>query len=531
MRIPLLCSLLFVCAASLRAQPVNVRISDPSLRDPEEVSIALNPRNLNELAVGANIRYLFRSSDGGFNWDNTQLNSDYGFWGDPCLTYDDSGVLYYEHLSGANWQDPEFLWRIVVQRSTDNGLNFDGGQQIGYFPPTMQDKAWLGLDRSQTASRGNLYTSWTEFDRYGSKLPPDSSRIYFSMTSDRSLSWSDRVRIDDTAGDCLDGSYTDEGATSAATKDGSVLVAWSARNEIYLDESSDGGKTFGKDRVITDQPGGWDFSIPGVNRANGFAMLASDLNAKSPYYGRVYLMWSDQRRGVTDVYFMHSTDNGASWSPRLQVNSDSSLKHHFFPSLALDPVTARIYIVYYDRRNYDDDRTDVYLAKSIDGGESFSDQKISESVFRPVDSVFFGDYMHIVAHAGHVYPVWMREDFNPKPALSVWTAPLFDSVVALSQRATQTIDAEDDLSVSDNGIHPSFSFSLSQSRRISIELFDLLGRQIQTLLAGDYGAGRYHIGLPASIPSGAYVVRLTAISQPKDGVGGFSSLVRKVVVP
>jgi hypothetical protein len=532
MRLLFVLSVLLLLAGASYAQPVNVRVSDPGLRDPEEVSIALNPKNLNQLAVGANIRYSFTSTDGGFSWNTGVIDQQHGVWGDPCLMFDDSGILYFEHLSGHNWQDPEFLWRIDVQRSLDPAT-YDTGAETGYAPPTMQDKAWLSLDRSPTAQHGNIYTSWTEFDRYGSHSPFDSSRIYFSKTTDHGASWSDRVRVDDTAGDCLDSSLTDEGATTAACKDGSIVCAWSAHDQIYLDRSTDGGKTFGKDRIVTDQPRGWNFAVPGIFRANGFAMIASDPNPSSVYYGRLYLMWSDQRRGVTDVYIKHSTDNGETWSERLRVNSDSTLKEHFFPSMAVDPVTGRIYIVYYDRRYYDDVRTDVYLARSIDGGASFTDGRISESVFSPADSVFFGDYIHIVAHAGRVHPVWMREDFDPSPKLSVWTATIVDTGNAKMPFATVGVRANiaDEISVLNNGVHPTLAISLAKFEHVSIELYDLLGRRVEQLLAGDYGTGEYRIGIPENIPSGTYVARMTAISQTNDAPSGFSTLVTKIVIP
>src|SRR5207248_1864369 len=149
-------------------------------------------------------------------------------------------------------------------------------------------------------------------------------------------------------------------------------IAWSARAKIYLDRSTDGGKTFGKDTIIENQPPGWDFDVPGIFRANGFPMMASDVNPASRFYGRIYLMWSDQRRGVTDVYLKYSPDNGRTWMPSTRVNTDSTINHHFFPAMTLDPMTGHIFIVFYDRRNYNDVTTDVFLARSTDGGVSFT---------------------------------------------------------------------------------------------------------------------------------------------------------------
>lgn len=495
------------CGGCLAQSFPNVRISDPSLRYPEEVSIAVNPKNPNQLAAGANINYLFTSSDGGMDWNWRQLSSQYGVWGDPNLMFDDSGVLYYEHLSGHNWSDSEFLWRIVVQRSGDAGMSFDSGEQIGLYPPTMQDKAWLGLDRSQTSSNGTIFTSWNEDDKYGSRLPSDSSRIFFSQSTDRGLTWSSRVRVDDWGGDCIDSSGTVEGAVTTAGTNGDVYIVWSGHNKIFFDCSTDRGLSFGKDRAIADQPGGWDFVVPGIFRANGFPMIASDLNPTSPFYGRLYVTWSDQRRGVTDVYSIYSTDNGSTWSNPLQVNNDSAMNHHFFPSMAVDPETGHVFIVFYDRRNYLDSETDVYLARSTDGGQSFDNTRISQSAFGPDSGIFFGDYIHIAAYNHHVYPIWMRMDDS---VMSVWTALVLDTGGAPpSNYASKSAG----IWTTGSPAEPGITFTTAESGLAEIELYDLLGRRVATLINGTYGAGECHFGLPENIANGGYMAKLRSNGQ------------------
>ena len=503
------------------AQHPNVRVSNDAQinPDPEEVSIAVNPRNTSQLAIGANIDYLYTSSDSGWSWAMQRMQSQYNVWGDPVVLFDDSGILYYEHLSGHDWSDPQFLWRIVVQRSLDAGQTFDVDAEIGLAPPTWQDKAWLGLDRSPTVSNGTILTSWNEDDKYGSHDPNDSDRIFFSKSSDHGQTWTERVRVDDRGGDCVDSSNTVEGATTAVGPSGDIYIAWCGRDSIFFDKSRDGGKTFGKDQVIMDQPGGWDFKVPGVLRTNGFPMLLSDLNMASPYYGRLYLMWSDQRRGVTDVYVVHSDLFGApsSWSKPLRVNTDSALNHHFFPSMTLDPVTGHLFVVFYDRRAYTTNETDVYLASSSDGGASFSNTKLSESAFLPADTVFFGDYIHVTAFNRHVFPVWMRVDPVGEPLqnhTSVWTAIVSDTMDLLQPTNTiPNIKSLPDLLTVSGGVRPGLVFSLSRHEHVTLQLLDLLGRQVALLINGDYGAGEYHIGIPESIINGSYLVRMVTIGQ------------------
>jgi hypothetical protein len=108
----------------------------------------------------------------------------------------------------------------------------------------------------------------------------------------------------------------------------------------------------------------------------------------------------------------------------LRINQDGSGKHQFLPWLAVDDETGYIYILYYDRRAYDDLQTDVYLAYSVDGGATFKETKISETPFIPTAEKFFGDYTNIDAFKGIVTPIWTRMDNGQT---SVLTAVIKDS--------------------------------------------------------------------------------------------------------
>jgi len=190
---------------------------------------------------------------------------------------------------------------------------------------------------------------------------------------------------------------------------------------IYLDKSSDDGKTWLNDDVeVADQFGGWALDIPGINRCNGMPILSLDRSG-GQHDGNLYINWSDQQNGAddTDIWLVKSTDQGKTWSDRIRVNDDEPGKHQFFSWMDIDDKTGVLYVVFYDRRAYDDLNTDVYIAYSRDGGQSFTNKKVSASPFVPNDNVFFGDYNDISAHDGMIRPIWTRLDGNE---LSVWTA-------------------------------------------------------------------------------------------------------------
>jgi len=383
---------------------------------PCEPSIAISLKDPNVIIGGAVLDRAMYTSDGGKNWQENRLKSPYGVYGDPTLISDINGHFYYFHLSNPP-QNGDWIDRIVCQKSKDGGRTWSDGIGIGHNPPADQDKQWAVAHPSKPW----LYVTWTQFEQYGSRDPLKHSDIMFSGSTDGADNWSKAVRINDIRGDCLDGDNTTEGAVPAVTSDGTIHVVWSNHGILWYDRSKDGGKTWlPQDRAIASQYGGWDMTIPGIGRCNGMPVLMADPSSGANK-GNLYILFADQRMGVgdTDIFLMRSTDGGEHWSQPTRVNRDPAGKQQFFPWLAVDHATGYLYAVYYDRRAYDDNQTDVYVAWSVDGGKSFKEMKISEKPFTPTTQGFFGDYNNISAHKGVIAPIWTRMDNN---ATTVWTA-------------------------------------------------------------------------------------------------------------
>jgi len=385
-----------------------------------EPSIAINLDNPKIIVAASVLNNVYYTSNGGFSWKKSKLTSPLGVWGDPVMISDFKGNFYYFHLSdptGKNWASEEILDRIVVQESNDDGDTWSEGTSIGLNHPKDQDKEWAVADR-----KGNLYVTWTQFDKYGSDDPSCQSNILLSKSSN-GKKWSKPIQISQTPGDCKDDDNTTEGAVPAVTADGSkVFVAWANQNKIFLDRSFDEGKMWlTNDIVIAEQPGGWAMNIPGINRCNGMPVLVCDNTKKGRLSGALYIVWADQRNGEddTDIWFMRSMNFGDNWTQPQRINDDPKGKHQFLPWITVDPATGHVYIVYYDRRNYDDMQTDVYLAYSTDGGANFKNVRISETPFVPNAEVFFGDYNNISASHGIITPIWTRMENRQT---SVWTA-------------------------------------------------------------------------------------------------------------
>lgn len=375
---------------------------------PEEPCIWINPNNPDNIVIGANIDNMYTSFDGGLTWPHQTMDSPLGVFGDPVIINDKEGNFLYFHLSDVphmQWDNDSVLDRMVCQRSTDGGKTWSDGVSIGHNGPRPdQDKEWAVLD----PTNGNVYLTWTEFGKYLSREPGDSTNIHFAVSEDNGLTWSDPLRINQYAGYCIDSDSAVEGAVPAAMKDGVIGVSWSFDNKIWFDRSEDGGKTWlEKDIIVCDQPGGWNYDIPGISRCNGLPVLKYDFNSDN-----LYVNWTDTRNGEdnADVWIAKSEDMGTTWSSPKRVNADTTERHQFFSWMDIDPATGFIYIVYYDRAAYNDDQTDVTLSWSQNEGETFEHIVISETPFLPYQSVFFGDYTNIIVRNGQVRPVWTRMD-------------------------------------------------------------------------------------------------------------------------
>ncbi len=488
---------------AVNAQHTNIMIGNHNY--PEETSIVVNPKNTNEIAAAANINTYYFSKDGGHTWVEDTLGSTYGVWGDPCMIVDTAGSYYFIHLS--NPPDGNWIDRIVCQKKDSINGVWDNGSYIGLNGTKAQDKAWAAVDRAHNI----IYMTWTQFDEYGVTTPTDSSIILFSRSIDGGHSWGVPVRINRKAGNCVDSDSTTEGAVPAVGPNGEVYVAWAGPDGIRFNKSLNAGNTWlANDILVNDQPTGWDYMIPGIQRANGLPITDCDIS-NGPYRGNIYVNWSDQRNGDTDtdIWLSKSTDGGNTWSAAKRVNDDPPGKQQFFTWMTIDQATGYLYFVFYDRRNYSNSRTDVYMAVSKDGGETFVNFKISDSPFIPGASIFFGDYTNVSAYNGVIRPIWTRLSSGQ---LSVWTA-----IIDTTMMGIENLNLQDEFSLEQNFPNPFIdntyiSFKLHKPTIVTLKVYDIFGREIATLLDKEkYNAGKYISHFDAeqyNLSSGTYYFSL-----------------------
>ena len=520
-------TLFIICisTSTLYSQFTNVRISN--INQPHETSIMVNPFNTDIIVAAANIYTAnslsgyFYSSNAGLNWSGGILNSNIVMpFGDVVVIVDTSEHFYI--LQNSNY--PSFNVHLV-QKSTDFGVTWSNGVTYG-DTSKMQDKPWGCVDLTNSIYRNNIYITWTMFDEYMSYNSYDSSYIMFTRSTDGGLSFSTPLRICEVPGDAIDSSNTVEGVVPCVGPNGEIYVSWSGPLGIVFDKSTDGGNTWlDNDIFVTPQPGGWAFNIPGVMRCNGFPVTACDVSG-GLYNGTIYINWSDQSNGTddTDIWLIKSTDGGNTWSSVRRVNNDPPGKQQFFNWMTVDQVTGYLYFIFYDRRNFTNNFTDVYLVRSTDGGDTFENVKISSSPFYPLGNLFMGDYINVSAHDNKIRPIWTRNHNY----LSIWTA-IIDTFynVGIQQTSSEIPESFQLFQNYPNPFNPTthINFDILANSYVSLSIYNILGEEVTTLVNENLLAGKYKVEWDASgYPSGVYYCRIASHTDKRKAVDFYKTM-------
>lgn len=378
-----------------------------------EPSIAVNPANPQQVAVAwqinASVAY---SQDGGQTWTTAQGTApkDYRVSGDVSISYDAAGHLVLCYIAFDKLGTPQY-WAhgatrngIFVTRSLDQGktwpakatavISHESTPQIPF-----EDKPYI-VAATSGPHVGDLYVGWTQFTL-------TTTELLFSRSTDGGLTWSDPIKLSSVPGLPRDDNGALEGFDGVVAPDGTIYTVWGDRDGIMMAESHNGGASFTPQHRIL-QTGPLFFSITEVLRSNGFPQIGMD-----PHSGRLYVAWSDYTNGDVDVLVSSSSDHGISWSAPARANNDPihNGADQFFQWLAVDPISGAVNVVFYDRR-VDNEQTTVTLARSTDGGQTFTNFAWDQQGFEAKGD-FLGDYLALAAYGNKVFGAWAHQVTEP----------------------------------------------------------------------------------------------------------------------
>jgi hypothetical protein len=389
--------------------------TDPSNLGDTEPSLAVNPRNPNQIAVvtfsegwGPTTKApVWKSDDGGTNWRKVcqipQPGAGSGGPGDQKIGYDGDGKLFVAELAKGLSPPRCFIFRQTA--GPDDPLT--PGTTYG------DDQPHLGVDQQSAGPcRGLVYSPWLDFSQ-----PRERSTV--TKTDDGGVTLANVG-----AGD--NGSFQNRTSRIALASDGKAYVVYKTREgatsgdfekaHFRVMRSDDCGATWtalgaggvsvhGTAQVET------FFTVSFGNPAKGKVARARSSDAwvaVNPTNGDVYAAYVNKdSSGFGQVYVARSTDHGATWTSHRATGGSH---HSAYPEVAVTRSGA-VGLLYID---YDDSGPATlfrhHLAQSFDNGVNWSDQVLQSmdpGLLANAESGFlWGDYEDLTAVGNTFYGVF-----------------------------------------------------------------------------------------------------------------------------
>jgi hypothetical protein len=270
--------------------------------------------------------------------------------GDPWLTVGPTGTFYMSSL-----YNPLSALAVLRGTVTPTGISWSNPVVLNGAGP---DKEAIAVDPNDG---NNVYVTFTRFS--------GGSGIWMYKSTNGGVSFTGPTAVNSQSSPQLQGSIPIVG------NNGEVFVVYGEGypNEtgIGFSRSVNGGTTFQHFPNIA--PLG-DFPAPsGMERAPGFPHIAIDRSG-GPNHGNLYVTYhSDHLSGNNnaDAVFIRSTDGGLTWSTPTKINDDGGNGLQWFPTINVDSV-GYLHSFFYDRRlNPGTSTTNLFYARSTDGGLSW----------------------------------------------------------------------------------------------------------------------------------------------------------------
>lgn len=418
----------------------------------------------------------------------------------------------------AVWQDTrDGNTEIFYKRSTNEGVNWEADVQLTNQPTS---KALPTI----SATGSSVHIVWQE-NRTG------DVEIYYKRSTDNGITWESDVRLTNNSGVSQDPIIRAEGT--------SVNVIWrdtrSGTYEMFYKRSIDGGNTWSSDTMLTAHSTG----------------LAS-LNSLAIYGSNLHIAWSDTRHNDDyEIFYKRSTNGGISWGEDTRLTNELRISES--PSVTCN--SSGVHIAWIDLRD-SNINAEVYYKRSTDNGNSWgADTRLTVYAYAGNPSILLsGSIVHVIwgvlpsgseihykrsSNSGNTWEtstqlstsfsgayyanlavtgskthvIWhdvrngstnseIYYDYNPT-----------GNTIGISTISTEVPAA---FSLSQNYPNPfnpvtNIKFSLPAAGFVKLTIFDMLGREVETLVSKNLNAGIYNADWDAANRSGGvYFYKLQA---------------------
>jgi hypothetical protein len=342
------------------------------------------------------------TTDAGIHWTFPGVLEDNVFRSDPVTDSDETGTFFYLSLLETFCEN--------MYRSTNGGQSWTELQATGLADGG--DKQWFTIDKTGGPGHGFQYQSSDGINC------DNTGVVEFQRSTDGGVTWQAPIVIPPTNDSPTDG-------TLDVDTNGNLFIGGEGFSTFYCVRSSNaqiGGQTPTFDQVTSVNMGG-DLSGGGINPAglDGMLFLAIDRSG-GPTNNNIYMLASvaPPGRSTTDVMFVRSTDDGATFSAPVKVNDDpvNPNKWHWFGTFAVAP-NGRLDAVWHDTRNAANNTdSQLFYSFSTDAGVTWSPNVAVSDAFNPFQGYpnqnKIGDYITMVSdNTGSNVAYSATFNFNP----------------------------------------------------------------------------------------------------------------------
>jgi hypothetical protein len=357
-----------------------------------ECAISVDPTNTSKMAIGwrqfDSVLSNFRqggwgyTTDAGVTWTFPGVLEPGVFRSDPVTNSDETGTFFYLSLLETFCEN--------MYRSTNGGQSWTELQADGLAGGG--DKEWFAIDKTNGPGHAFQYQSNDGADCSG-------GGVQFQRSTDAGVTWQPPIDIpnEPTTG------------TLDVDTNGNLFIGGEGFSPFYCVRSSNaqfGGQTPTFDQITQVDMGGVIGGFGGINPDGlwGQLFLAID-HSGTATNNNIYMLASvvPTGRSTTDVMFVRSTDDGATFSAPVKVNDDpvNPNKWHWFGTFSVAP-NGRLDAVWYDTRNATNNTdSQLFYSFSTDTGMTWSANVAVSNSFNPFEGYpnqdKIGDYITIVS--------------------------------------------------------------------------------------------------------------------------------------
>jgi hypothetical protein len=426
--------------------------------------------------------YVQRFSQNGTTLEsNFKVNDNEGFmiggWSTPhshpSISTDHSGNFVITWVDGRNYGD------IYAQRYSNDGVTLGANFRVN----ENQARVAIWSPSISTNDNGNFVITW--------RAGPNEGDLYAQRYSNDGVTLGDNFRVND-----IESGVSACPPSISINDNGNFIITWTSGSRIYAQRYSDDGSAVGMNFKVSADGRGVHQIYPSIStNGNGKFMIAWEVS-------------SVENHDIQDIYAQPFSSDGTAIGQNFRVNDDRGSADQGSPSIATDD-DGNFVITWVDARN---GNPDIYAQRfSSDGatvGRNFRVTNTSnKSQFSP----------DVKLCNNRIYTTW-TDNRVEGTGYDVWA-----NVLDWEFPATGICDKEQSLPsvfmLSQNYPNPfnvstKISYSIPTSGFVILKIYDLLGKEMKTLVNEFQNAAFHSVSFDASkLTSGIYFYRLQVGSE------------------